>query len=62
MKEQYRLAHNLVDMAEDGAPLNEIADSLMRLRQLNEAEKDDAGMLLAIVVPVQVTVDQVVGR
>lgn len=62
MNELSRLAHNLIDMAEDGAPLNEIADSLMRLKQLNEDRVDEAGMLLAIVVPVQLTVDQVIGR
>ena len=62
MNEVYRLAHNLIDMAEDGAPMNEIADSLMRLKQINEDKIDEAGMMLAIVVPVQLTKDQVVGR
>lgn len=61
MREIYDLAHQLIDMAENGASLNEIADKLMRQKKLNE-DYIEPGFSMIVKVPVKINSDELSTR
>lgn len=54
MRKIYDLAHQLIDMAENGASLNDIADKLMHQKQLIRDHYLETGLSLIVMVPVKI--------
>lgn len=62
MREIYDLAHQLIDMAEKGASLNDIADKLMRQKQLSRDHYLETGLTMTVMVPVKINSDELSNR
>lgn len=58
----YNLAHRVIDMAEKGAPLEEIANALSRYKQLLEGFDDDDIALILVMIPARLSKKQVADR
>ena len=62
MREIYDLAHQLIDMAENGVSLNDIADKLMHQKQLIRDHYIETGLTLVVMVPVNLDPEELSNR